>query len=502
MSVFAFAILAFFVLTFIVLVTRDWRAGALFCLLYIYVEDLLRKVMPGQPAWMLLTKVPIILILYGSFLLAHMHGRGKKRTEWPLLAPILALTAVVFIQSFNVRLLDYRVAIIGWHSHVFYLPFLFLGYYYFRSLDSELRFFSHVGLLALLVGSLAIYHTATGGAPGVFSPLAGAHQMHSWRGGGVRYIAANFRTADILARHALFLLIINLAVSLPAKRSRTSWFNWLGFLFAAFCLGLAGRRLLFYCGCIGATGVFWYKFRHTLLSGSLRRVAFIVVALLVAGGMFYLASTVATPEDRHVARYLWLSVRAIPERFHAAMSHNLRSVAAVDGMGLGVGVASQGVQHAVGESTMGDTVHTTHGGPGQVWVEMGILGVLAYLWLHLALIQRGAKAVIRTAGSDVGVLAFAIFSFILLCNLVFIQAHSMFDDGGTLMFYWFSAGALLKAGTLSKPGKPRKLLRNQHTGQRPVGAQLSPLPANQPVGDRRAVARRDVTHNERGQNGW
>ena len=90
----------------------NWRRGVVIVFIIFFLEDAVRKLLPGQPAWVMLLKIPLCGVVYLGFLVSSRSIWGDTRR--PLLhLSLLIFGSVVLVQCANPNIIDWRVPVIG-----------------------------------------------------------------------------------------------------------------------------------------------------------------------------------------------------------------------------------------------------------------------------------------------------------------------------------------------------------------------------------------------------
>jgi len=152
-------ILILLIISFIIL--RQWRNGIIFIFICIYLEDVIRRIIPGQPPQVMLIKDSLLLITYFAFFVTLVIINNKKPFAlWkpPFLTGFLLFGGWCFVGSFNPNIPNPLFPIIGLRSYLWYAPLFFLGYYMFNSEEKVLRFCRILVYTAIPLFIFSIYH--------------------------------------------------------------------------------------------------------------------------------------------------------------------------------------------------------------------------------------------------------------------------------------------------------------------------------------------------------
>ena len=118
--------------------------------------------------------------------------------------------------------------------------------------------------------------------------------------------------------------------------------------------------------------------------------------------------------------------------------------------GSGAGVGSQGAQHFGGGYAL--VGGSAEGGIGKVMAELGIPGLIVFLWLFIAL-MRYIKWILDKSKNRNFLecrLIYGLVSFLLANAIVFIVAHQVFGDMYVLFLLSFMLGSVLGLQKIEK----------------------------------------------------
>jgi hypothetical protein len=78
-----------------------------------------------------------------------------------------------------------------------------------------------------------------------------------------------------------------------------------------------------------------------------------------------------------------------------------------------------------------------------VW-EQGIIGLILWIWLQVALIYEGLKVVKILKGQPIQLMAISILMFCVFFLIWYSKGHQVLGSTGTQIQVWFFYGILLK----------------------------------------------------------
>jgi len=113
-----------------VLVFHHWRYGVIFIFIWLYVEDITRRLFPGQPAQVMLIKDVLLFLTYCSFF--AMVVIKKKRNLWKpsFITSFLLFSTICLVNILNPNSPGPLFGIIGLRSYIWYTLLVFFGILY------------------------------------------------------------------------------------------------------------------------------------------------------------------------------------------------------------------------------------------------------------------------------------------------------------------------------------------------------------------------------------
>lgn len=422
---------------------RDWRRGWIMIILCGAVQDPVRKLTPGTPVLISF----LVLILYAAVLFSARHELRANLHEFSRRFSALAATGLMFLFFLFVAavngfltfgLANWKVPLLSLFTYVAPLPALFVGYTFLQREEMLYRFFRIYAIATslALVGTALEYFRVQLPVLG----LVGA-QYEYWRHLGgiqVRLLSGFYRGPDIMAWHAATLSAIAIAMAVRAGFGRrgTIWAMVAGGAFTA-CL-LSGRRKAVYYVVAFCLVFLWRYFRR--LTGQ-RVMGMAIVAVIALTILFRFGSAEGTSIYTRGAR----TTRAeIITRITGGVSETIQQSGV---MGAGLGMATQGTRHLVGDTRLG----WQEGGLAKLTVELGVPGLIAALILLLRVIRVSFRL---TAIGDVpGSSQFArvmLFALMIANGASFLASAQAYTDAILGLLTAFFGGCLFAMATLDE----------------------------------------------------
>ena len=440
------ALVSFFV---IALTLGDWRRGLLAILVIGVLQDVFRKLTPGVPGYYLVWGTAIF-----GMVVAVAYANGAVRRLRPLYLYDPRLKAAWGIY-FLVVLAQAGHALVRWGNPqvpllglIFYLGpvvALLVGVAYANS-ERRITTYLTAYVLIMVPAALTVYlsleYSDQWPVLRDIGTFAGGQLIIYDQGAAMESYAGIFRTGEIAAWHAAtaaaFLIML-------ATRNPSLAFRIMTGLLVVALVGaiiLTGRRKM-----LMALTIF-LAVQWALLVFLRKGVTRQSLTLLVLGVVGSFAFTLLDPHEQASESDLYLQRGVtvfgdVGGRFQTALSLLESAIARSSGIGLGAGIASQGMAHVggVGARAVGGS---SEAGLGKIVVELGIAGALVILWLMYRLARRlwqGLRLLAR-ASEPLSYYA-ASFAALLIANIAtFTVATQLYGDHVILLVLGLVAGML------------------------------------------------------------
>lgn len=441
----------------------DWRRGWLLVILCGVIQDPVRKLTAGSPVYISFA----VVALYAAILFSARNEMRAYAIEFARRFQSISTVMVAFVFLLVLAALNgmvtygfdkWEAPTISLVTYVIPLIAALLGYTWFQREEMMLRFFHIYAALTsvALIGTVFEYMRVNSRLLGLVS-FEGDYIRHL-PGIQIRMLSGIYRSPDVMAWHAGMLTAIGVGMVLRSglRRPMLLWSAVAAWGFTN-CL-IAGRRKAIY---------FVLVFCFTFLWRYMRRVqmaqVFASIGLLIALGA--VVNYLSSDEETSVyTRSAMATQQELGQRFEGGMVQTFREFGL---MGAGLGTATQGVHHLLGNSSIG----WQEGGLGKVAMEVGLPGLLALL-LMMIVIGRMLLALTRVhdvPGSSqfMRVMLFAL----VMANIAgFIASAQAYTDAVLALTAGFLVGALFASAALDE----RLPARAPQTTQDPS---LRPLPS-------------------------
>jgi len=427
----------------------NWRAALLLALCAGFGQDVVRKLTPGEPLYMVLLFAPLFAAAALGLLLrgGTLRPGPMFRLHPVLRAPVLVFLAVVAMQVLVTLAGTGSMVLAGIGTMVYVLPFLALvvAMYFARDLDAiVIALRCHV--LLSVVFSAGVYLDVAGYPHGILDSVGVGLFIYPPEGGVLELPSGLFRSPETAAWHGATAAALASVLILVRRFPGGALPGLLVILFLAGAVVLTGRRkmvveLVVFASVFAALLAF-YRGR------GLRLVALLggLSALLAVGQMLFVPDHAAVQVRPYVSRYDTVAQEATA-RLRASTVGSLRWVVQRNGwLGSGAGTASQGASHFGGGAPL--VGYAAEGGLAKLLAELGVHGLLAAAWVAAALALAGHASLRRlhAAGAWRHGIACTGLAALLIANvLVFATASQVFGDPFVLTLLGLLLGFVLRA---------------------------------------------------------
>jgi hypothetical protein len=460
--------MAFVGVAIVVSILNDWRRGLYLLLGWILFEDLFRKYLGNNMA-IFFAKDVLTVVLYISFFAARRKAK-LKGLKLPFLIPLLVFIWFGVIQVFNPASTSIFYGILGMKVDFLYIPLIYVGY---ALIDSELdlqKFFTFNTILILIVASLGIAQSILG--PRFLNPTVIQDD--------IRELSSLYRIAPISGMAAYRPNGVFVSSGRFENFLIVSWIVALGFGGYLLLRSRRGRNLAFLgiaivgVGSImsASRGVFMWNAGSALVivaaflwgapwrQGEARRILRAIQRILLVVGLAILVMMAVFP-DMIASRFAIYSETLSPDSPASELAFRARDYPLKNFMlafdherwpyGYGIGTCSLGIQYVIrimGAAPMGIGVES---GYGQLVVELGILGLVLWIFLSIAISVSAWKVAKRLRGTPWFPLGFVIFwyAFLLLGPKGYISFIS-YQDYLMNAYLWILLGILFRLPQLAE----------------------------------------------------
>lgn len=440
----------------------DWRRGWLLVALCGVLQDPVRKLTSGTPVYVSFAVVALYgAILFGARYELSRHLGDFSRRFANIFTACFAFFVLLVIAGMN-GLVTYgfdkwKVPLVSLFTYCVPLIAAILGYAWLQREEMMYRWFRFYAALTsvALIGTLLEWMRVPSRILGLVA-FEGDYIRHL-PGIQIRLLSGIYRGPDIMSWHAAMLTSIAMAMALRTGRGRhlVIWGSIAGWGF--FNCIIAGRRKAIYFVVVFALAFLWRYFGRVRNT----QVVALIGVLLVLGGV---VRQIARGQETSIyARAAATTQSEITARLEGGALETLKQFGL---MGAGLGTATQGVYHLLGENAIG----WQEGGLGKLAIEVGLPGILAILvigWMTLRVLLRLTRVPdVRGSSQFLRAMLFGLAAANISSFLASAQA---FTDAVLGLTAGFLVGCLFATAALDE-----KLVQSD---EQPQTAPLSPLPA-------------------------
>ena len=450
----------------VVAILHNWRNGVYFFLSWLLFEDFARKFL-GNNLAIYFAKDFLVLVVYISFFVAFRR-KDVVIFRPPFLMPLLIFIWFGAMQIFNPASTHIMYGLMGFKIFFYYVPLIFIGYALLNS-EAELRRFFTVNLvLVLIIVSLGIAQSIIG--PSFLNPAVQAEDLRLLSGlyrvsesGAAAYRPTSVfvsagRYADFIM--VAWILVLGFSGYLLLRHKKGRILAFIAIPVTAAGAFLTASRGSFMWGMINATatsmafvwGAPWRQGGVLRVFRSMQRVAIGIAlgivlifyaypdAIMSRLAIYQETLTPNSPKSELAHRGWYYPM----ENFLGAFNYERWPY------GYGIGTASLGGQYVTRIFNVQPPVGGVESGYGTLVVEMGIMGLILWLIMSVAILFSAWKVVKKLRGSPWFPLGFVIFwyAFFLLFPATFggIAAYEDFLLNG---YFWLLLGLLFRLPTLA-----------------------------------------------------
>lgn len=447
-------------------ILNNWRNGVYFFLSWLLFEDFARKFL-GNNMVIYFAKDFLALAVYISFLTAI--GRKKVTTfRPPFLGPVLILVWFGLLQAFNPASTSIWYGLMGFKIFFFYFPMVFLGYALIESEAQLRRFFTLNVVLALIIVSLGIAQSILGAS--FMNPAQPAEDL--------RLLSTLYRTSESGAS-AYRPTSVFVSAGRYADFILVAWLLVLGFSGYLLLRQKKGRALAFIAVAVTSTGAFLTASRGSFMWGMINALvtsaAFFWGAPWRQGEVVRVLRTIQRAAlgialgigllfyvypDALLSRLAIYEETLSPNSAHNELMHRgwdypvQQFLFAFDyprwPYGYGIGTSGLGGQYVARIFHVQPVGVGVESGYGALVIELGIVGLLLWIVMSLAIVLSAWEVVRKLKGSPWFPLGFVIFwfSFFLLFPATFggIQGY---EDFVLNAYFWLLLGVLFRLPSLA-----------------------------------------------------
>lgn len=425
----------------VTVVTLDWRRGLWTLMFWLVIADILRRLLPGQPAQLMLVADLLVAGIYLGYLLENVVFTRRPGARWPtyFFGSLVLFATVSVLGMFNPALPNVWFGFVGLHSYAWFLPLIFVGSRFSDDSQNSLNLMLFISILCIPLFFLGLYqYFHFGTLPVALQSVRGGMDYHSFGNDAIHLISSAFGNAEKYARYctlALFLSVAMLGDLQLSVRRRA-----LAFISACAALGgvfVSDRRTPLYLSLVGLAFVA-LKMRYVFKSVTLWVLLFLLSLIAGFGHLGH------SEEFANSSEYFVSSVPAIQERVDFFLDE-IGVVARGAGLlGRGTGSDSQGLDYIPG----GAPLLTAHGvsienGLTKVWWELGPFGLASFLLFWIAAGTLLFRKAVRSRNSRAHPYLLCYATYFCVMFVWFAKGHQIMGDVATGIDQWLFLGIVV-----------------------------------------------------------
>jgi hypothetical protein len=422
----------------------DWRRGWMLVMLCGVLQDPVRKLTPGAPVVVSFAVVGLYaVILFSARNEILRYLRDFARRFGSMYTSILAFLFLLVVAALN-GVLTYGIAmwkvpLLSLFTYCVPLVAALFGYTWLQREESMYRWFKLYTVVTsvALLGTVFEYMRVQSRILGMVS-FEGDFIRHL-PGIQIRLLSGIYRGPDVMAWHASMLACIAIAMTLRAGVSKLALVWGSVAVWGFFNCMIAGRRKAIYTVVVFCAVFVWRYARRLRTSQVLASVGVVILLLgvvrqLASGEESSVYAAGAAASRQELAQRLEGGAMATFEQFGL--------------MGAGLGAATQGVYHLLGNNAV---VGWQEGGLGKLAVEVGLPGLIAIMvigWVVVRLLMR-LTSINDVPGSS-QFIRVALFALVVANIASFTASAQAYTDAVLGLTTGFFVGCLFATAALDE----------------------------------------------------
>jgi hypothetical protein len=462
-----YPVLGIIVIVITLRILNDWRDGFYIFLVWLLMEDLVRKYMGNNMA-IYFGKDFLVGIAYLSFLLA-LRRRTVKLFKPPFLIAFSLFFWLGVIQAFNPNSPSFLYSILGLKLYFYYAPLIYLGYAIVENEEDLRRFLVFNVGLAGVIALLGVIQSIVGLKflnPTDLAPeIAGLGNLTRYApisGAVVSRPTSVFVSDGRFAAYMVLMFIVGLGTMgyllLRSRKGRGIVSVSVGLTAVAGIMSGSRGAFLYVAGSavIVSAGMIWgapWRWRqgHRLVRALQRSAIFVVLGVVFVFLVF---------PEAILARWSFYSETLSPNSAAYELGNRtwdypiMNLKASFDdphwALGNGIGTASLGVQYVTSIMHVPGLRIGVESGYGTLVLELGIVGLLLwFVWtITVVLCSWGVARKLKQTPYFPIAVAITWFAFLLLVLDTF-GGFQAFENYINSAYLWLLLGILFRLPTLS-----------------------------------------------------
>lgn len=463
----------------------NWRHGLYLCIVAGFLQDPIRKLIPGQPVALVVFVAVVFSACFVGALIRGQRLDGSQLIRWfpQLRNPMTIFAVVVTLQAGATLFRFHNFALAGIGLLAYFSPLAaIIAFFQFNRSWADAQRWLRFYIGAATVMSVTVFLQFLGFSPRIFESI-GLDTVYGI-GGRIAMLCGIMRSSEVAAFHAsaAACLALTLATIGRSRGAQVFYASLVPLCLLAIVLG--GRRKML------AQFVLYVLIFLFLLVRSRRalsRATSLVSSLALVVVLVAVPLLLTNPRQSTLTPYLDRSASVFGEaveRLESMTVGSMITVLSITGvLGRGAGTTGQGSQYFGGSDTIVNA--PAEGGLGRVLAELGLPGLIALLWLGVGILRivRSVVDEARALPTSQAVLLYGLASFIPSHAVVFVTAHQVYGDPfvllvlGALIGFVMSTRRVTALDALRAQRTAAALERRIALGARVVTAPLAPRAA-------------------------
>lgn len=422
---------------------NDWRRGIAMAILIAMIQDPLRKIIPGTPAFLTMASMPVWLVAAAAALAERRSSIQRFFGSFPVLAKWLQIFGFYLIipaaLSLSYGKNSWQITLLGTFVYASTFALVVTGWALPKRRQAALAlmtFYILCGSVFLIAGPLEYFGWSAKWKT-IGTEALGYFWMTNRMGGTMAMLSGFFRSPDIMGWHAAMVFMFSVIM---AVRSRGAMrYLWIATgIWAFLSLWLCGRRKMlsmipFF---FGSYLLLTFRFQNT------RRIVSLLGILLFLVGVGWQTVDTFYRNDKVSAFYMTTLEEWDDQVSRHGYQTVIGTVQQAGFWGYGLGMSQQGVHNIAAEKPR----LWQESGPSKLVAELGVPGTILFLILGFVFLRTGYE-VVRANSRTEGIYLFAGLFSILIANLASsVVSGQIFGDPFVTLFLALIMGILLSGG--------------------------------------------------------
>ncbi len=436
-------------------VLKRWRYGVVCAFVLLYIEDSIRKIIPGQPLPVVFFKDGLLGLTYFSLFFADFIKYYDQKLRVPMRLVIAAWVLWVFVLLAGTPVQSWLVHAALIRTHLFFIPLLYVGYRMFDEVEELERFlrivvfFSipciSVGFIQMIYGYDYILKYFPEILAKLLLPIEGGHIYHSHYHQSLSTAVSIFAGSGRFGHHVLvfFLLSLGLLFSPLAKYKKVVV---LSVIFSLIGIVISGKRMHLLIALVVVVYFFYCLIRSNRESArktGLAKMIRVVPLSLIVCTIFFFSWDSVSETNKHRTDFFLSVSSEVPIRYRWLKAEINHVLELTDWVKFRMGFYGQEAQ-LLPKPVDPKLTLTSDSGIARILAEGGYAHLFMFSLLWCSSIYHGRKSVWLLRANPLFTIALCLFSYQLATIPLLTKGHGWMSDPAVLMPFWFFSGVLIK----------------------------------------------------------